>query len=76
MAAGKRRAAGIQLTDDGKTCIDLPAECVDYVFDFCDDAALYGTMTSGNNGQETKAVRIDLTTVNCSPCRWSPQSTL
>ena len=33
-----------------------------YVFDFCDDAALYGTMTSGNNGQETKAVRIDLTT--------------
>lgn len=51
-----------RLTDDGKTCIDLPAECVDYVFDFCDDAALYGTMTSGNNGQDTKAVRIDLTT--------------
>ena len=51
-----------RLTDDGKTCIDLPAECVDYVFDFCDDAALYGVMTSGNNGQNTKAVRIDLTT--------------
>ncbi len=31
-----------RLTDDSKTCIDLPAECVDYVFDFCDDAALYG----------------------------------
>lgn len=29
-----------RLTDDGKTCIDLPAESVDYVFDFCDDAAL------------------------------------
>ena len=27
-----------RLTDDSKTCIDLPAECVDYVFDFCDDA--------------------------------------
>lgn len=51
-----------RLTDDGKTCIDLPAECVDYVFDFCDDAALYGVMTSGNNGQNTKAVRVDLTT--------------
>lgn len=51
-----------RLTDDGKTCIDLPAESVDYVFDFCDDAALYGVMTSGNNGQNTKAVRIDLTT--------------
>lgn len=32
------------------------------MFDFCDDAALYGVMTSGNNGQNTKAVRIDLTT--------------
>lgn len=51
-----------RLTDDGKTCIDRPAESVDYVFDFCDDAALYGVMTSGNNGQNTKAVRIDLTT--------------
>ena len=51
-----------RLTDDGKTCIDLPAECVDYVFDFCDDAALYGMTTSGNNGQNTKAVRVDLTT--------------
>lgn len=51
-----------RLTDDGKTCIDLPAECVDYVFDFCDDTALYGVMTSGNNGQNTKAVRVDLTT--------------
>lgn len=51
-----------RLTDDSKTCIDLPAECVDYVFDFCDDAALYGMTTSGNNGQNTKAVRIDLTT--------------
>lgn len=29
-----------RLTDNGKTCIDLPAECVDYVFDFCDDAPL------------------------------------
>lgn len=29
-----------RLTDDGKTCIDRPAESVDYVFDFCDDAAL------------------------------------
>ena len=58
-----------RLTDDGKTCIDLPAECVDYVFDFCDDAALYGTMTSGNNGQDTKAVRIDLTTTRPRPCR-------
>lgn len=59
----QRRAAGVQADlDDGKTCIDLPAECVDYVFDFCDDAALYGVMTSGNNGQNTKAVRIDLTT--------------
>lgn len=51
-----------RLTDDGKTCIDLSAECVDYEFVFCDDAALYGVMTSGNNGQNTKAVRIDLTT--------------
>ena len=51
-----------RLTDDGKTCIDLPAECVDYVFDFCDDAALYGVKTSGTNGQNTKAVRVDLTT--------------
>lgn len=51
-----------RLTDDGKTCIDLPAESVDYVFDFCDDAALYGVMTSGTNGQNTKAVRVDLTT--------------
>lgn len=52
-----------RLTDDGKTCIDLPAEyIVDYAFDFCDDAALYGTMTSGINGQNTKAVRIDLNT--------------
>lgn len=32
------------------------------MFDFCDDAALYGVMTFGNNGQNTKAVRIDLTT--------------
>lgn len=51
-----------RLTDDGKTCIDLPAESVDYEFVFCDDAALYGVMTSGNNGQNTKAVRVDLTT--------------
>lgn len=51
-----------RLTDDGKTCIDLPAESVDYEFVFCDDAALYGMTTSGNNGQNTKAVRVDLTT--------------
>lgn len=51
-----------RLTDDGKTCIDLPAESVDYEFVFCDDAALYGMTTSGNNGQNTKAVCVDLTT--------------
>lgn len=44
----------------GNTYLDLPKECREAVFDYCDGTSLYGTGTSGAQGQNKEIICVSL----------------